>query len=238
MREKMKVEKIFEDRYILVLNKPAGCLSLSASTSSLSSLEDWMREEYTYLLGKVKNKESDFFKRAGVVHRLDKNTSGLILAAKDEISFLRLQDQFKARKVKKKYWALVADEVCREGEIEVPIDRHEYVFGVWQVKAEGLAAKTAFERLKLYENNEKKYSLLELSPQTGRTHQIRVHLRYMGWPIVGDKVYGGESFSGLKRLFLQAKEISFEHPETGKKLSFKVELANDLKKVLESLERC
>lgn len=236
MKEEPRIRKVFEDRYLLVLNKPRACLSLRAETSDLFSLEDWMRQEYSELFRAFKNKESDFWKRAGVVHRLDKDTSGLVLVAKDEISFLRLQAQFKKRTVKKTYLALVAEKTPQNGVIEVPIARCSRVFGRWEVNPEGLMAKTVFLCLKFYDKEGESYSLLELRPETGRTHQIRVHLKYMGWPIVGDSIYGGKRFAGLKRLFLHAKEIEFKHPETGERVSFETNLPRDLKQVLKRLE--
>ncbi len=236
MEKRPGIKKVFEDKYLLVLNKPMACLSLRAETSDLYSLEDWMRQEYSELFRVLKNKGSDFWKRAGIVHRLDKDTSGLILVAKDEISFLRLQGQFKKRTVKKAYLALVAEKTPGNGTIEVPIARCSQVFGRWQADPEGLEAKTVFVCLEAYEKGGENYSLLELRPETGRTHQIRVHMKYMGWPVVGDSVYGGKRFAGLKRLFLQAKRIEFEHPETGERVCFETKLPADLKQVLKKLE--
>jgi len=235
MKKEPRIEKVFEDKYLLVLNKPMACLSLRTKTSDLFSLEDWMRREYSELFRAFKNKGSDFWKRAGVVHRLDKNTSGLILTAKDEISFLRLQAQFKKRTVKKAYLALVAEKTPKGGVIEVPIARCSRVFGRWQADPEGLMAKTSFVCLEFYDKEGESYSLLELRPKTGRTHQLRVHMKYMGWPIVGDSVYGGKRFAGLKRPFLHAGRINFDHPETGERICFEVELSRDLNEVLKKL---
>ncbi len=230
-----EIKKIFEDKFFLVLDKPFECLSVKASTSKLFSLEEWMREEYPNVFRKSGKQESDFLKRGGVVHRLDKNTTGLVLTAKDEISFLRLQGQFKERKVKKSYYGLVLGEIPLEGGIEVPIARCKQSFGTWEADPGGAEAKTDFLRLKVYEFEGRKYSLVELKPKTGRTHQIRVHLKYMGWPIVGDKIYGGQDFPGLKRLFLHAGKIELNHPETGEKVSFKSKLTDDLVRVLARL---
>lgn len=210
-----EVKIIYEDNDLLVLDKPAGITTTNENVrsqmSDLRSLENWIKE----------NRKNDL-PRQGIAHRLDKGTSGIVVAAKNESTLKELKRQFKAREVKKHYWALVCGDLPKDGNINMPINRSKYSFGRFKVDEEGKRAETEFKVTKKYQINGKWYSFLEINLKTGRTHQIRVHLSYLGWPLVGDKTYGGQIINGLERPFLHAHETIIN----GKK--FESSLAPDL----------
>jgi len=208
----------------------------SQTVGDLLTLQDWV--------GKYLGiKDRGIGERAGIVHRLDKETSGIILIAKTQASFENLQRQFKEREVQKSYLTLVhgkvtpADLTIRASIGRSPFNRKK--FGVF---LGGKDAESAYRLVKSY--SEKKlgfFSLLEIIPKTGRTHQIRVHLKFIGYPVVGDKLYGGrknvkQDQQLLDRQFLHAASIKFKHPQTGSQLVFTAELPEDLKKFLKSLQ--
>ena len=165
------------------------------------------------------------------------------MIAKTKEAFYNLQKQFKERRVAKKYQALVHGKVeMGEGEIKAPVGRLPWRRNRFGVLPGGREAATEYKVLENYETKEGKYSLLELSPKTGRTHQIRIHLKYLGHPIVGDTFYAGRKTARrdrvwCPRLFLHASEISFLHPKTGKRVSFESQLPADLGAVLTSLAK-
>jgi len=220
-----KVKIIFEDKYMLVVEKPSLMTTTKEKKEEKNTLEDFLR----------KNKRNDL-PRNGIVHRLDKGTSGLIMVAKSEEAFLDLKKQFKERSLIKKYYCLVGGEVSFEGSINMPIARSKYFFAKFEVNEEGKKALTNFNLIKKYIRENKIYSLLDVDLKTGRTHQIRVHLNHLRWSLVGDKIYGGENIEGLKRPFLHAYKVVFKHPINGKKMEIKIELASDLKKILKKYE--
>lgn len=229
---------IYEDNDILVFNKPSGVIVNKADTTRNEiTVQDFLESKYNF--ASPKDNESDFYKRAGIVHRIDKETSGILIAAKNQLSFENLQAQFKERKVEKTYVALVHGHVSsEEGEISVPIGRLPWNRKRFGVMVGGKEAQTFY---KVIEKFEKPFTLLELYPKTGRTHQIRVHLKYLGHAIFGDEFYAGRKTSRndrkyLDRFFLHAKKISFFHPKTGKRIEFESDLPQELKNVIEILK--
>ncbi|MFA5025343.1 MAG: RluA family pseudouridine synthase [Candidatus Shapirobacteria bacterium] len=223
MEEKAKI--VYQDRDILVLDKAAGVVCTKEGRKVSDTLEDW-------LIDKFKKNE---LPRQGIVHRLDKGTSGLMIVARTEKMRSELVKKFKSRTIKKIYTALIGGDLPRDGEIKVPIGRSKYSFGKFAVSEEGKEAETHFKLIKKYQYLDKFYSLVEINLKTGRTHQIRVHFSYLGWPLVGDFTYGGKELFGLKRPFLQAKKLEFMHPITEKVLVFESNLAGDLQEVLNKL---
>lgn len=217
---------IYEDDSLLVVDKPSGYVVNDSNTVSKDpSLQEWVKKN---IKSEISGNGS---LRNGIVHRLDKPTSGIILIAKNENVFKNLQAQFKNREVKKTYVSLVHGKVEEgEGEINAPIGRlpwNRMRFGVF---AGGREAVTRYKTLKQIDD----YTLLELYPQTGRTHQIRVHLKHIGHPIVADPLYAGrktvrEDLKTWPRLWLVAKSIEFSHPVTGKRVKFEAPLPTDLK---------
>lgn len=220
---------IFEDESILILDKPSGWITNDASTTTTQPvLQTWLRENLKYpLIG-------DRERRDGIVHRLDKETSGLLIVAKTLSAFENLQSQFKERKVEKTYIALVHGRVKLDsGEISAPVGRLPWRRERFGVLPGGREATTRYKVIRYYDIKKENYSLVELYPKTGRTHQIRIHLKFIGHPIVGDYFYAGrktarEDRTWCPRLFLHASKISFFHPQTGKKLTFESELPKDL----------
>ena len=186
---------------------------------------------------------SDFVNRNGIVHRLDKETSGVLVIAKTPEAFSNLQAQFKERGVEKSYVALVHGEVePTEGVINAPVGRLPWNRERFGVLPGGRAAETSYKVISQYSIFNIQYSLVELFPKTGRTHQLRVHLKSIGHPVVSDEFYAGRKIARndrkwCPRLFLHAKSISFAHPKTGERMEVASELAIDLQQALALLSR-
>lgn len=224
--EKVDLKIIYEDKDILVVDKDAGLVvhpTLDHSSGTLVNA----------LLYHLESIPSTDTLRPGIVHRLDRGTSGLLVVAKNERSLESLKRQFKERGVVKKYICLVSGKIEKKaGVIDAPIDRHKINRKKFTVSKEGREAVTNYKLIKYVGE---KFSLLEVEPKTGRTHQIRVHLSRIGYPIVGDKLYGGKAIG--KRQFLHAIFLEFRHPKTGKKVSFESKLPADLQSVLDKLSK-
>jgi len=232
----MEPKIVFQDESFLILDKPAGwIMNVATTTTNQPVLQSFLAKNFDYPLS-----HSDDF-RSGIVHRLDKETSGLLVVAKTKSAFENLQVQFKERKVKKTYLALVHGRIVPdEGEIKAPVGRLPWRRDRFGVLPGGREAKTRYKVIRYYDIKEEKFSLLELFPETGRTHQIRIHLKYLGHPVVADEFYAGRKTARndrkwCPRLFLHAKAISFFHPVSGKEVKFDSELAPELKVVLSSL---
>ena len=178
---------IFEDDSIIVIDKPAGMIVNRADTTrAYLTVQEWV-EKKVKLEESSGEEESEFHNRGGIVHRLDKETSGILVIAKDEESFKNLQAQFKSREVKKTYIALVhGDLTPAEGEVNVPIGRLPWNRTKFGFLPEGRESRTLYKKVatKKYTNDkaEEILSLIDVFPQTGRTHQIRVHMRYLNHP--------------------------------------------------------
>lgn len=221
------IKTIYEDDNILVLDKPAGITVNKSETTKGDTLQDYLEENLKINV-----------ERSGIVHRIDKETSGLLIIAKDLDSFENLQRQFKGRIVKKTYIALAHGRIQGEGEVKVPVGRLPWNRKRFGVLAGGREAITKYKALSLLEVKGEQMTLLELYPETGRTHQIRVHLKYLNHPIFGDELYAGRKTARsdrqiLPRLFLHAAKISFVHPVTGKTISLESELPEELLKIIE-----
>lgn len=229
------IKVIYEDNNFLVLDKPAGIVvNDSDTTKGEYTVQSFLGEKYPIINNKDSN--TDFFKRNGIVHRIDKETSGILLVARNLNTFENLQSQFKERLINKTYIALVHGKILTDqGEISVPVGRLPWNRKRFGVLAGGKQALTSF---KVIEKFDKPYTLLELNPKTGRTHQIRVHLKYFNHPIFGDPLYAGrktarEDRKILPRVFLHAKIIKFTDPKTQKILTFESEIPYELKNTLE-----
>lgn len=214
--ENIKLEIIYEDDDILVIDKPSGMVVHPAIGNQTGTLAN-------ALLNHTKNLSSINPQRPGVVHRLDKETSGVIVIAKNNSAHLNLVKQFSTHGVKKKYIAIVSGSLeFDEGIIDLPIGRHKRDFKRLSVSfVNSKNAVTAYKVLKRFDGA----TMLELSPKTGRTHQLRVHLAYLGHPILGDAKYGKSG--GFSRLALHAKELGFLHPSTKKFVSYSCGLPKD-----------
>ena len=233
----MEPKIIYEDQALLVVDKPSGWIVNEAdTTTSQPVLQTWLKS-LDYPLAKSREE------RSGIVHRLDKETSGVLLVAKTKEAFESLQEQFKSRMVQKTYTALVHGRVePSEGEIEVPVGRLPWRRDRFGVLPGGRESKTSYKLEGYYQREAQKYSLIKAFPKTGRTHQIRVHLKYIKHPVVGDEFYAGRKTARQERkwcprLFLHASEIKFVHPKDGRSLSFESSLPSDLTSVLKSLSK-
>ena len=193
---------LYEDEYLLAVDKPAGMLAHPARGQKTGTLVNALLHHCP----KLSNANTD--ERAGIVHRLDRETSGVILVAKDNQTHIRLSRMFKKHRIQKKYVALVKGKVeFDEGKIDVPLGRDKDYFDKRAV-SNGPNAREAqtFYRVLTRSGS---HCRVALFPRTGRTHQLRVHMSWLGHPILGDARYGGPSF---KRLALHAQSIAFEHP--------------------------
>ncbi len=241
----MEPKIIFQDESLFVIEKPAGWITNSASTTSDQPvIERWLAENFQFPIFNFQEG------RHGIVHRLDKETSGILLIAKTKEAFERLQSEFKNREVQKTYTALLHGRVERDkshvqrgvdGVIDVPIGRLPWRRDRFGVFPGGRESTTEYKVVKFYAGERGGYSLTEFYPKTGRTHQIRVHAKHIGHAIVSDEFYAGRKTARndrkfCPRLFLHASGIKFIHPVTGKDVEFKSGLPPDLQKVLDNLE--
>lgn len=213
---------VHEDNYLLVVDKPAGIPTHPGPGSPNRTLANALLDRYPAL------REVGDPERPGIVHRLDKDTSGLLVVAKSSRALEGLSGQFKSRSVVKRYITLVKGRVeSAEGVIDAPIGRSPRHRKRMSVVADGRKAVTRYRVVKRMDG----YTLLEVSPETGRTHQIRVHLAAIGHPVAGDSIYGSRH-PALTRQFLHASFLGFRHPVSGEHIELSSELPDDLKRAL------
>lgn len=225
--QQIPLDILYEDDHLLAVNKPAGMVVHPAPGHPDNTLVNALLAHHPPV-AQVGRRD-----RAGLVHRLDKDTSGVLVVAKEEATLLALQRQFRSREVKKTYLALVHRRVePPEGIIEVPIGRHPRDRQRMAPLAEGKYARTRYHAVEFF----RRHTFLKVRPYTGRTHQIRVHLSWLGYPVVGDDVYGRGNQELLRdRHFLHACRIRFVHPDTGEELTVEAPLPEELEDVLEQL---
>lgn len=235
----MKRPKVLhEDAYVLVLDKPAGMVVNRADTVADTTLQDWIEDTYRWSIFKFREC------RSGVVHRLDKDTSGVMVVAKTRAAFVELQRQFHDREVHKRYVALVHGYLTpSEGSLRVPLGRMRSDRKKFGVVVGGRISETGYQVLGEYtkHNYSDGFSLVELMPKTGRTHQLRVVLKHLGHPIVGDGYYLSKKrrkadAAWCGRQFLHARRLEFVNPGSGKRGVFESELADDLAAAMKGLE--
>lgn len=217
--EKISLEIIHEDKDVLVLNKPSGLVVHPGAGNQTHTLVN-------ALLFHTRELSSINPQRPGIVHRLDKDTSGVMVVAKNNRSHLELAKQFKDHSIERCYIALVSGLVeFDQGIIDVPIKRSGVDRKKMAVSFAGEArpAETFYKVLKRFSD----FTALELFPQTGRTHQLRVHLSYLGHPVLGDATYGNKK--NFPRLALHAKDLGFAHPTTKKFMKFSSPLPPEMK---------
>jgi 23S rRNA pseudouridine1911/1915/1917 synthase len=214
--EAMPIAIVHEDEHVLVLNKPAGLVVHPAAGHWSGTLLNGLLAHHAGAAA---------LPRAGVVHRLDKDTSGLMVVAKTLVSMTALVRAIAAREVGREYLALVHGELAREAlTIEAPIGRDPRSRVRMAVVAGGKAARTDVRRVAVGQG----LSAVRCTLHTGRTHQIRVHLAHQGHPLVADTLYGGRPLLGLERQALHATALRLEHPVTGERLAFDAPLPHDL----------
>ncbi|MEK7141161.1 MAG: RluA family pseudouridine synthase [Patescibacteria group bacterium] len=240
---KIDLPILYEDDALLVIDKPAHLVVNRAQSVKQETVQDWMEEKFTNLTNSTNptNENKDFYDRAGIVHRIDKETSGILLIAKTLEAFIELQRQFKSREVKKTYLAIVHGKlVPEEGEINAPIDRLPWNPQRFGVMPGGKESVTRYKAISYQRSaiSQEETTLVEVYPQTGRTHQIRVHLKYINHPIVGDYLYAGRKTSRddrageAPRVMLHAWKISFTHPNTKKTLAIESPIPDDMERII------
>ena len=224
------LEIVYEDNDIIVVNKPKGMVVHPANGNPDGTLVNAIMAKCKGSLSGIGGEI-----RPGIVHRLDKDTSGLLIVAKNDQAHINMSKQIKDRKVKKIYIALVKGSIAEdEATINMPIGRSTKDRKKMAVRKDGKEAITHFKILKRYD----KYTLLEIKIDTGRTHQIRVHMAEIGHPVVGDSVYSnGKNEFGVEGQMLHAKSLDFKHPITKKQMHLEAELPEYFKEVLIKLEK-
>ncbi len=235
--EEIPLDILFEDKSLLVLNKPAGLVVHPAAGNEEHTLVNALLHHCQDSLSGIGG-----VARPGIVHRLDKETSGCLVVAKNDGTHQALSKQFAARAVGKIYNAIVCGELARDsGEVRAAIARHPMHRKRMAVRddSSGRAAHTTYRVLERLNSA----TFVEVQLRTGRTHQIRVHFQFLGHPLVGDETYGGRRNKKLTeltgyespRVMLHARELSFIHPRTGKEMSFEASLPGDFRDALKFL---
>ena len=224
------IEIVYEDDDIIVVNKPKGMVVHPANGNPDGTLVNAImaicKDTLSGIGGEI---------RPGIVHRLDKDTSGLLIVAKNDKAHVNMSEQIKKHEVKKTYIALVRGVVKEnEATIDMPIGRSNSDRKKMAVNKNGKNAVTHIKVLKRYE----KYTLLEVNIETGRTHQIRVHLSHIGYPIIGDYTYSnGKNEFRVEGQCLHAKQLEFKHPITGKEMKLEAELPKYFEEILQRLDK-
>ncbi len=224
--EAIPLSVVFEDPRLIVLDKPAGLVVHPGAGTRSGTLVNALLHHVQDLSG------IGGVLRPGIVHRLDRGTSGLLVVAKDDEAHRALSRQFAGRSVEKEYLALVVGVPARrEGTIDAPIARHPVQRQRMTVREGGRAARSDYRVVEALRGA----ALVRVRIHTGRTHQIRVHLRSIGHPVAADPTYGGKALGGLDRPALHAARLAFTHPATGERLVFESPLPADMRAAVESL---
>ncbi len=257
--ENIALDIVYEDEFLAVINKPSGMIvhpGAGVSGGTLANAVAWhfkfqipdyklkTKSETSDLESGIWNLESGVKDRIGIVHRLDKDTSGLIVVAKTQEILEALSEQFRARSVYKSYVALVHGEMeTNSGTVDQPIAREKHNRTKMGVRAHGRNAMSLWKVKKRFD----KFTLVAVEIKTGRTHQIRVHLAHLNHPVVGDETYNSgrdktiadleirQAVQQLNRFFLHAEKLSFTHPKTERRLNFTAPLPPELTDFLELL---
>ncbi len=225
--EDLNLDIVYEDNDVVVVNKPKGMVVHPGAGNLDGTLVSGLLYEIDDL------SEINGVIRPGIVHRIDKDTTGLLMIAKNDKASLSLTEQLKNHACKRKYHALVYGEIQENrGKITAPIGRSKEDRKKMAVDKNGKVAITHFTVLKRF----KGFTYIECELETGRTHQIRVHLDYIGHPLVGDKTYGRRKVIGDQGQFLHAKTIGFIHPTTGKWMEFDSDIPQYMKDFMSTLE--
>ncbi|MFO0829982.1 MAG: RluA family pseudouridine synthase [Phycisphaerales bacterium] len=249
--EEMELDVLFEDEHLIVLNKQAGLIVHPARSHKSGTLINGLAWRFKHLSGGQLSAVGEEFARPGVVHRLDKWTSGAIVAAKNDTAHWRLGKQFEHKRTDKRYLALVHGVPSPDVElVDLPLGKHPTVREKYAVRHDetGKPSQTIWRVRETYRAPYGPFSLVELELKTGRTHQIRVHLSHLKLPIAGDDMYGGKHLTErdlggesnsplLTRQALHATTLAFRHPTTEAPMRFAAALPADLRRAIELLRR-
>ncbi len=227
--EEIPLTIVYEDEYLVVINKPSGLVVHPGAGVQSGTLVNALLHHFSSLSAVDTT-------RPGIVHRLDKDTSGLMIVAKDDIAHRKLSDMLKERTVKRVYMGILVGKFEKtSGNIIAPIGRNDDDRKKMAVNVRGRYAETKYTVLEVFRG----YSLVEFSLKTGRTHQIRVHSKFMGHPILGDVIYGGKAtekkLACVTRQMLHAQKLSFHHPVSGEFMQFETVLPDDFQHTLDVL---
>jgi 23S rRNA pseudouridine1911/1915/1917 synthase len=242
----MDIQVLYQDDDCLVVNKPPGLIVNRAQSVKGETVQDWI-EQSGVIAGITDDgtpETKEFISRSGIVHRIDKETSGILVCAKNVKAFLRLQQEFKERDVQKTYLAIVhGDLVPASGEINAPVARLPWNREHFGILPGGKESVTAYTKLSSFPHGKLKeqVSFVELRPHTGRTHQIRVHMKYINHPLVGDYLYAGRKTSRLDRTWvprcmLHAWKITILQPATGAPLAIEAPIPDDMSRIIKGNE--
>ena len=232
--QEIPLDIVYEDNDIIVINKPKGLVVHPANGNPDGTLVNAImaicKDSLSGIGGEL---------RPGIVHRLDKDTSGLLIVAKNDKAHINMSNKIKNREVKKTYIALVRGTIPEENAtINMPIGRSSKDRKKMAVRKDGKEAITHFKVLGRYTTNKGTYTLLEIKIDTGRTHQIRVHMAEIGYPVIGDEVYSnGKNEFGIKGQCLHAKRLEFKHPITEKEMVLEAPLPEYFQKIIDELTK-
>ena len=226
--ENLPLDIVYQDKDVAVVNKAQGMVVHPSAGHTSGTLVNALMYHIKDLSG------INGVLRPGIVHRIDKDTSGLLMIAKNDDAHIKLAEELKDKKSLRKYWAIVHGNLPNDrGVIEAPIGRSEKDRKKQAVTAKGKPAVTRFHVLERFGN----YTLVELQLETGRTHQIRVHMAYIGHPVAGDEVYGPRKTLKGHGQFLHARTLGFTHPKTGEVMKFTAEAPAIFQETLEKLRK-
>ncbi len=226
--ENLPLDIVYQDKDVVVVNKAQGMVVHPSAGHTSGTLVNALMYHIKDLSG------INGVLRPGIVHRIDKDTSGLLMIAKNDDAHIKLAEELKDKKSLRKYWAIVHGNLPNDrGVIEAPIGRSEKDRKKQAVTAKGKPAVTRFHVLERFGN----YTLVELQLETGRTHQIRVHMAYIGHPVAGDEVYGPRKTLKGHGQFLHARTLGFTHPKTGEVMEFTAEAPAIFQETLEKLRK-
>ena len=241
--ENIPLDIVFEDEFLAVINKPAGMVVHPGAGVQTGTLANAIAFHFAESFAEQNRQDPDSI-RIGIVHRLDKDTSGLIVVAKTDEIHEALSEQFRERQVYKSYIALVHGSPEQKiGKVEAPIGRNKHNRLRMKVATHGRSALSLWKVRKRYD----KFTLLDVEIKTGRTHQIRVHMGYINHPVVGDEIYNEgrdntimdhtvrNAIASMPRFFLHAEQLSFTHPKTQEKMEFTQPLPKELNDFLDLL---
>jgi len=225
--EDIPLNIIYEDEWIVVVDKPCGMVVHPGAGIRKGTLVNAL----LFHCGKLPDAGNEL--RPGIVHRLDKDTSGIMVAAKDSIALRSMAEQFQKRTVKKNYIAMVKGRIeLDNGIIDMPIARNKTDRKKMQVEhIGGKEARTIYHVVRRFKN----FTVVRLELLTGRTHQIRVHMQYLGHPVLGDTKYGVDR--SVARQALHSERLGFSHPDTGKHMEFSCPIPDDMKNIIESAKK-